>query len=96
MKKLDTAIKVVHHTDDSLIKSKYSNVFFRNQRARYWAENTRDSAGVSCTEHVSKLANTSNYLIIHPNEDANDIPKEYKGHVIRYIDKSAEQPNFSN
>jgi hypothetical protein len=73
---------------------KHPLVYFRNERARFWADNTV-KMGQTCTEHIANLANhkKENYLIVHPEENENDIPFDYEGQVIRY---HPEPANFSN
>ena len=65
---------------------KYPRVYFRNEKARFWADNTRLS-GETCTQYIARLsnANDKNYLIIHPEEDSEDVPFDYDGKVIQFL-----------
>lgn len=68
---------------------KYPRVFFRNEKTRFWAENTIKEE-VSATEHVAGRADVDgiNYLIIHPEDNPDDVPFDYNGNVIRFDTKS--------
>lgn len=82
--------------DMAMIQSeKYPKVFFRNARARFWADNTRDKHNMTCTEYVANKASIEghNYIILHPTDDPDDIPIDFEGKVIRYAE---EKPNFAN
>lgn len=76
--------------------TKYPNVFFRNEKARFWADNTvrHDE---SATENVAKRASndSENYLIIHPDDDPDDVPFDYEGQVIRFHRESQDGKRLS-
>lgn len=80
----------------SLIQSsKFPRVFFRNEKARFWADNTVRN-NVSCTEYLAVRADMDNedYMIIHPDDDPDDVPSDYQGNVISF--KKEEKVNFAN
>lgn len=70
-------------------------VYYRNEKARFWADNTI-LGGVSATDYIAQeaLKNNAEYLIIHPEDDKEDIPFDYNGWVIRFGKEL--KPNFSN
>lgn len=80
-----------------MIRSKkYPRIFYRNERARYWADNVRDVHGETCTEYLAKRAciENINYLILHPEDDDPDyVPMDYSGKVIRYNLDETPDPN---
>lgn len=73
---------------------KYPRLYYRNERARFWADNTVLS-GQSATEFLAEEADRldKDYLIIHPEEDAEDIPFDFNGWVVQY---DATDPSFGS
>lgn len=80
--------------------TKYTNVFYRSEKARFWADNTVDRNKTTCSEHVASLAarDNKNYLILHPEDHDKDVPPEYEGMVIRYGNETgiSFDINFAN
>lgn len=74
----------------------HPRVFFRNERARFWADNTVRH-NESATQSVAKRAsdNSTNFLIIHPEEDPDDVPFDYEGQVIRFKPESNDGHRLS-
>lgn len=70
---------------------KFPRVFFRNEKARFWADNTHHH-NESATENVAKRAanDESDYLIIHPDDAPDDVPFDYEGQVIRFHKSSTD------
>lgn len=77
---------------------KFPRVFFRDERARFWADNTLDEYGKTCTEYVAQEAKRieDNYLIVHPEDDEKDIPFDYSGQVIRFKSNQFGGPKAAN
>lgn len=77
--------------------TKHPLVYFRNERARFWADNTV-LCGESATEYVAKQAEKKEqkYLIFHPEEDDDDsrVPFDFDGWIIRFGTEVTE--NSSN
>ena len=68
---------------------KHPRVFYRNPKARFWADNTVCN-DETASQNIAKRAESEkvNYLILHPEDDPDDIPHEYEGMVIGYDLKS--------
>ena len=77
----------------------YPRVYFRNARARFWADNSVRN-NETATQYVAHLADFEkiNFLIVHPEEDPNDVPKNYEGKIIRFcpLDSSKKRIDISN
>lgn len=75
---------------DEIIESKLPGVFFRNEWARIWAENTVCDNNKKASRAALDLLNADpihdQILIIHPEDDQGDkeIPDGYDGLVIRW------------
>jgi len=96
--KLDNVSKMSHDAIGQhfmIQNDKFPLVYFRNEKARFWADNTVLN-GVSATEYVAQQASIygKKYLILHPEEDKENIPFDYDGWIIRF--PSFIKENFSN
>ena len=77
----------------------YPLVFFRNAKARFWAD-TSVRHGETATQAVAQIAAAENvnYLIVHPEDDPDDIPFDYEGKLIRFnvSDSDGKRLNMAN
>ena len=72
---------------DELIQCKKNEyLFFRNEKARFWAENTVDEEGRNLVEWFAPhMQPDMSYLIFHPDDDSSpgNIPDGFEGIVFQ-------------
>ena len=75
-------------------------LFFRNERARYWGENTVDEEDRNFVEWFSKTMEPGmRYLIFHPHDDSSqgNVPDDFDGLVYQYpMTKEMKQKTRAN
>jgi hypothetical protein len=73
---------------DELIQSRQNAfLYFRDEKARFWAENTVDEEGRNFVEwFVPNMVDGVNYLVFHPDDDSSpgNIPDGFEGHVFQF------------
>ena len=67
--------------------SKNKFLHFRNEKARFWAENTFDEEGRNFVDWFTKhMKRDQSYLVFHPDDDSTpeNVPEEFQGIVIQF------------